>query len=119
MIERLWLDVLFEDKEAAKAAGRPLGRGRSAVVRPPASPARGGPLGRAGGDPAGGGRAGTRAPDQRVARVDSGEAALAFLRRQDPCPDAPQPGLIMADVYLPVAAYQESEDAIGGAPEYA
>jgi CheY-like chemotaxis protein len=51
--------------------------------------------------------------------VDSGEAALAFLRRQDPYPGAPQPGLIMADVYLPVAAYQESEDAIGGAPEYA
>jgi Domain of unknown function (DUF5710) len=25
MIERLWLDVPFEDKEAAKAAGRPLG----------------------------------------------------------------------------------------------
>jgi len=33
--------------------------------------------------------------------VDSGETALAFLRRQDPYPDAPQPGLILLSVYLP------------------
>lgn len=33
--------------------------------------------------------------------VDSGEAALAFLRRQPPYVDAPAPGLILMDVHLP------------------
>ena len=33
--------------------------------------------------------------------VDSGEAALAFLRREPPYGDAPRPGLVLMDVHLP------------------
>jgi CheY-like chemotaxis protein len=37
----------------------------------------------------------------RLHVVTDGEAALRFVRRQEPYPDAPRPGLVLLDVNLP------------------